>query len=165
MQGVDPVTGVPIQLPSPSAGDLAKDELSKASKEGMTLDKPGAIPVDQVGHGGGNNNNRKKDCKCPASHLCEGKPKIWKRTENGLEYQLFIANLKSAPLVFLNLGISDTELSYKVTEWDFSSVNDWDGFWYNQCKLVEAKGNYGFLFKISHKTKKRYTRQFYKTNE
>lgn len=148
MQGLDPVTGIPIPLPSPSAEDIQKTELSKASKEGMTLDKPDAIPVETLGDGGGNN-KREKDCKCPASHLCQGKPKKWDRPENGMEYQLFIANLKSAPLVFSNLGLSKTGKSYSVMEWDFSSVNDWDGFWYNQCKLVEAKGNYGFLFKIS----------------
>ncbi len=159
MQGIDPVTGLPTSLPSPSAEDIAKDELAKASEQGMTLDKPGAIPVDKLGSGG-NGNKRQKDCKCPASHLCQGKPNIIKRNGNGLEYQLYIANLKSAPLVFLNLGLSESGQSYQVTEWQFSSVPDWDGFWYSQCKLVEAKDNFGFLFRMSNEKQVKEIKKF-----
>ena len=62
-------------------------------------------------------------------------------------YQLYIANLYSAPLVFSNLGIAESGKSYKVTEWAYSSVNDFDGMWPNKCVVVEAKDRYEHMFK------------------
>jgi hypothetical protein len=144
-QGIDPITGVPIPLDGP-VPITSESQLEKDARNGMTLDKPGAIPVEQVGYGGGNN-DRKKDCKCPASHLCHGKPSIQSRNDNGIQYQLYIANLYSAPLVFSNLGIAESGKSYKVTEWAYSSVNDFDGMWPNKCVVVEAKDRYEHMFK------------------
>ncbi len=57
-QGIDPITGVPIPLDDP-VPITSESQLEKDVRNGMTLDKPGAIPVEQVGYGGGNNDQKK----------------------------------------------------------------------------------------------------------
>lgn len=147
MQGVDPITGVPIPLQEP-VESLPESQLEKDARQGMTLDKPNAIPVERLGTGGDGNNRREKNCKCPASHLCHGKPSVQKRSERGLQYQLYIANLYSVPLVFSNLGLAESGKTYEVTEWAFNGVDDYDGVWPNKCVLVEAKDRYEHMFKF-----------------
>ena len=105
-----------------------------------------------------NNNKRKKDCRCEASYTCKGSVSMQNRGEAGLEYQLYIANLRSAPIAFTSDALppklqgppkgGTVKNRFNVTEWRFGGVSDWDGFWVSGCTLVEAKGNYGFMRKI-----------------
>lgn len=80
------------------------------------------------------------------------------------EYQLYIANLRSAPLSFgfmvadmadpdRRLFSVDTLFDYlerdgfsrTVQEWHFN-VCEFDGFWLKDCTVVEAKGRYEHFF-------------------
>ncbi|AKK62432.1 Tox-REase-5 domain-containing protein [Xanthomonas oryzae pv. oryzicola] len=76
------------------------------------------------------------------------------------DYQLYVANLRSAPLLFTYLVAdqADPERSFfsvdnlfdhlnrngfsrTIAEWHFNAC-EFDGFWPSECRVVEAKGNY-----------------------
>ena len=140
----------PVIGPVTQPGDI----ITNSQTKGDAIAKPTDMARDLTES---NNNRRKKDCRCRASFTCEGSVSIQNRGEAGLEYQLHIANLRSAPILFTKTAItkivtvskaSQPKQRFEVTEWRFGGVNDWDGFWLSACTLVEAKGNYGFMRKI-----------------
>jgi hypothetical protein len=101
-----------------------------------------------------NRNNRRKGCACKAWESCDGEQVFPIRQHNGLAYQLYIANLKAKPLVFAAAPTITSggpkqpgkKGSFKVIEWKFEGA-EFDGFWQNDCTLVEAKDDYRFLDK------------------
>lgn len=147
----------PVVLPDTKPAD----GISQSQSQGDAIARPKEMAEELTEE---NNNKRKKDCRCEASYTCKGSVSMQNRGEAGLEYQLHIANLRSVPIVFTAAPLSPqlqgpakggkVQKRFNVTEWKFGGVRDWDGFWLSSCTLAEAKGNYGFMFKITGRFEK-----------
>lgn len=101
---------------------------------------------------------------------------ITQRNLVNYEYQLYIANMRSAPLRFgfmvADQADPDREffsvdtlfdhlhrggLSRTIQEWHFNGC-EFDGFWPDDCQVVEAKGNYEHFLDENDRPKYRFAR-------
>lgn len=144
------VLSVAVVVTSPAGQEAARRAAAALRDLGYLLGT--LLALDKIAEA--NRSNRKKGCACKAWESCDGKQVFAIRRHNGLAYQLYIANLKAKPLVFAAAPIitpggprqPGKKGSFKVIEWGFEGA-EFDGFWQNQCTLVEAKDDYRFLDK------------------
>lgn len=126
---------VPVAPAMPQTG-------ARATEDGRAIARPTVTAQEAAKEA----ERRKKDCRCPPSVNCEGKPSVIGQSgmKPWVEYQLYIANIKAA--------FAFTYAEGKLTEWSFAGYNRWDGFWQPLCTLVEAKGAYDWIDRIKNGT-------------